>query len=89
MTDDLWIRSHHPAPGAGVRLACFPHAGGAAGYWFPLSAALTPGIEVLSVQYPGRHDRLREEPFTRAAVPRPPRATLAMPFCPPQATSTC
>jgi surfactin synthase thioesterase subunit len=64
MTDDLWIRSHHPAPGAGVRLACFPHAGGAAGYGFPLSAALTPGIEVLSVQYPGRHDRLREQPFT-------------------------
>ncbi|MET9294004.1 alpha/beta fold hydrolase [Streptomyces sp. NPDC003077] len=55
-----WIRRYHPAPDAGVRLVCLPHAGGSASYWFPMSAALSPRIDVLSVQYPGRQDRLNE-----------------------------
>ncbi|MGW0790138.1 thioesterase II family protein [Streptomyces sp. NPDC002911] len=41
---------------------CFPHAGGAASYYRPLSAALSPGVDVLAVQYPGRQNR-RTEPF--------------------------
>jgi surfactin synthase thioesterase subunit len=40
---------------------CFPHAGGAASYYLPLSQLLTPRIEVLAVQYPGRQDRRREQ----------------------------
>lgn len=56
----LWLRRFHPAPQAKVRLVCCPHAGGAAGTYFPASAALSPDIEVLSVQYPGRQDRLSE-----------------------------
>ncbi|MER8262134.1 thioesterase II family protein [Streptomyces albidoflavus] len=55
-----WIRRYHPAPGAGVRLVCLPHAGGSASYWFPMSAALAPRVDVLSVQYPGRQDRHAE-----------------------------
>jgi surfactin synthase thioesterase subunit len=43
-------------------LCCFPHAGGSASFYQPLSAALAPGIEVLAVQYPGRQDR-RAEPL--------------------------
>jgi surfactin synthase thioesterase subunit len=43
-------------------LCCFPHAGGSASFYRPLSAALAPGIEVLAVQYPGRQDR-RAEPL--------------------------
>ncbi|WP_042389076.1 thioesterase II family protein [Streptacidiphilus melanogenes] len=58
---DLWIRRFHPAPDAKVRLLCLPHAGGSASFYFPVSAALSPGIEVLAVQYPGRQDR-RSEP---------------------------
>uniref|UniRef100_A0AAU3GVM0 Alpha/beta fold hydrolase n=1 Tax=Streptomyces sp. NBC_01401 TaxID=2903854 RepID=A0AAU3GVM0_9ACTN len=61
---DTWIRRFHPAPDARVRLVCLPHAGGAASYWYPLSAAEAPEIEVLAVQYPGRQDRYREPCLT-------------------------
>ncbi|MFV0127802.1 thioesterase II family protein [Streptomyces sp. HMX112] len=57
-----WIRNFHPAPRAGVRLFCFPHAGGAASAYFPFSAALSGEVEVLTFQYPGRQDRLAEPP---------------------------
>jgi pyochelin biosynthetic protein PchC len=61
MTDtDLWIRRFHPADGAATQLLCLSHAGGAASYFFPVSRALSPEIDVLAVQYPGRQDRLRE-----------------------------
>ncbi|GAB2649147.1 alpha/beta fold hydrolase [Saccharopolyspora gloriosae] len=56
-----WIRRFHPAAAPGPRLVCFPHAGGAASYYFPMSKALAPDVEVLAVQYPGRQDR-RAEP---------------------------
>ncbi|MFC5751448.1 thioesterase II family protein [Actinomadura rugatobispora] len=59
-----WIRRFHPAPDAGTRLVCFPHAGGSASFYHPVSAALAPGIEVLTVQYPGRQDRRAEQPIT-------------------------
>ena len=55
-----WLRRYHPAPEAPMRLVYFPHAGGAANSSFQLSAALPPVAEVVSVQYPGRHDRFGE-----------------------------
>ncbi|MCR6487192.1 alpha/beta fold hydrolase [Amycolatopsis sp. OK19-0408] len=55
-----WIRRFHPAPSATARLVCFPHAGGSASYFHPVSAALSPAVEVLAVQYPGRQDRHTE-----------------------------
>lgn len=61
MTDDLWVRRFHPAPNAPARLLCLPHAGGSASYFFPVSRALAPRVEVLAIQYPGRQDR-RAEP---------------------------
>ncbi|KOX50641.1 thioesterase II family protein [Streptomyces sp. NRRL F-6492] len=60
-TEDLWIRNFHPAPDAAVRLVCFPHAGGSASFYFPVSRALAPGADVFVAQYPGRQDR-RTEP---------------------------
>jgi surfactin synthase thioesterase subunit len=57
-----WVRRFHPAPDARTRLICFPHAGGSATFYFPVSRALSPRIEVLAIQYPGRQDR-RHEPF--------------------------
>lgn len=57
---DRWLRRFHPPPEGGVRLICFPHAGGSAAYYFPISQALSSSIEVLAVQYPGRQDRWRE-----------------------------
>jgi surfactin synthase thioesterase subunit len=56
-----WIRRFHPAPQAAHRLVCFPHAGGSASFYFPVSRALAPGADVLAIQYPGRQDR-RHEP---------------------------
>ncbi|MFI1285896.1 thioesterase II family protein [Streptomyces sp. NPDC020858] len=55
--DGAWLRRFHPAPDAGVRLVCFPHAGGSATFYFPVSGALSRSMEVLAVQYPGRQDR--------------------------------
>jgi surfactin synthase thioesterase subunit len=57
----LWIRRFHSAPDPVVRLACLPHAGGAASFFFPVSRALSPDSEVLAVQYPGRQDRRAEK----------------------------
>ncbi|MGH3243384.1 MAG: thioesterase II family protein [Spirillospora sp.] len=61
---DTWVRRFHESPGAAARLVCFPHAGGAASFFFPVSAALRPKTQVLAVQYPGRQDRRAEEPIT-------------------------
>ncbi|GGO97776.1 thioesterase II family protein [Wenjunlia tyrosinilytica] len=60
--DGLWCRRFHPAQDAADRLVCFPHAGGSASFYFPVSAALSPRVDVLAVQYPGRQDR-RSEPI--------------------------
>jgi len=57
---DAWIRIYRPTRSARIRLVCLPHAGGAASYFMPVAAKLTPEIEVLAVQYPGRQERLRE-----------------------------
>jgi pyochelin biosynthetic protein PchC len=53
----VWIRRFHPARRSALRLACFPHAGGSASFYYPVSESLAPSIEVLAVQYPGRQDR--------------------------------
>ncbi|WP_030293827.1 thioesterase II family protein [Streptomyces katrae] len=58
---EKWVRRTHPAPDSEVRLVCLPHAGGSASFYFPLSKALAPAVEVLAIQYPGRQDR-RHEP---------------------------
>ncbi|MFK0246441.1 thioesterase II family protein [Amycolatopsis azurea] len=55
-----WTRCFHPAPEAGMRLVAFPHAGGSASAYRPLSAALSPTVEVHTAQYPGRQDRMGE-----------------------------
>ncbi|MEV5197329.1 alpha/beta fold hydrolase [Streptomyces clavifer] len=51
-----------------MRLVCFPHAGGAASAFLPLSRALGGHLDVLAVQYPGRQDRRREEPYHSIAA---------------------
>lgn len=62
MTDDAWFRGFQQGPDDGARLLCFPHAGGSASSFRPLSARLAPHAEILAVQYPGRQDRRRERP---------------------------
>jgi surfactin synthase thioesterase subunit len=55
-----WLRRFHPEPGTGARLLLLPHAGGSAGYFFPMSKALSAVVDVLVIQYPGRQDRLTD-----------------------------
>lgn len=57
-----WFRRYGQAPQDGPRLVCFPHAGGAASAFVPLSRTLAPAVDVVAVQYPGRQDRHQEPP---------------------------
>lgn len=76
---DLWARRFTPGPPGGARLVCFPHAGGSASFYLPVSRALAPVAEVLALQYPGRQERHREkclesidemaDPITEVLVP--------------------
>ncbi|MCY0941375.1 thioesterase II family protein [Streptomyces antarcticus] len=59
---DEWFRTFGEPVRGTLRLICFPHAGGAASAFLPMSRALAPDIEVLAVQYPGRQDRFHETP---------------------------
>ena len=58
--EGLWIRRYHPAPDARRQLVCFPHAGGSASFFHPVSAQLSSTADVLCIQYPGRQDRRGE-----------------------------
>lgn len=63
-----WVRLFHPAPAPKARVVCFPHAGGSATFFHPVSGALHPDIEVLAIQYPGRQDRRAEDPIADIAT---------------------
>jgi surfactin synthase thioesterase subunit len=60
---DLWCRRYRPTRNATARLVCLPHAGGSAPFFLPVAAALSPGIDVVAIQYPGRQDRRGEPPL--------------------------
>lgn len=55
------VRAPHSRQDPVARLACFPHAGGAADTFAAMAGSLPDDIEVLTVQYPGRHER-RSQP---------------------------
>ncbi|MGW1884453.1 thioesterase II family protein [Streptomyces sp. NPDC001970] len=57
-----WFRQYQRDSASGLRLFCFPHAGGAASTYVPLARALAPAAEVVAIQYPGRQDRRNEPP---------------------------
>lgn len=59
----LWFRRFRPASCEAPLLLCLPHAGGVAGTFHDLAVHLSPHIDVLAVQYPGRQDRLGETPY--------------------------
>jgi surfactin synthase thioesterase subunit len=59
----LWFRRYRPGRNPSARLVCLPHAGGSAPFFLPVAAALSPGVDVVAVQYPGRQDRRSERPI--------------------------
>ncbi|MEV6105519.1 alpha/beta fold hydrolase [Streptomyces sp. NPDC051940] len=80
-TAGAWIRRFHPADDAAARLVCFPHAGGSASYYFPVSRALSPGLDVVTVQYPGRQDRRHEPCLDDARLLADRTAEELRPWC--------
>ena len=62
---DGWLYSFKPAPKAGLRMFCFPYAGGNAMVFRDWAEKLPPGVEVSAVQLPGRGNRMQEPPVTR------------------------
>jgi len=62
-----WLRRFHRDASDELTLVCFPHAGGSASTYLPISAALNPTVQVYAAQYPGRQDRLSEQPYTDIA----------------------
>jgi pyochelin biosynthetic protein PchC len=59
-----WIRRYHPASPTAPVVVCLPHAGGSASFYFPLSRALAPELDVALIQYPGRQERRAERPIS-------------------------
>jgi medium-chain acyl-[acyl-carrier-protein] hydrolase len=47
-----------------MRLFCFPYAGGSAMVFQKWHRAFPESIEICPIQYPGRGNRLKEQPFT-------------------------
>jgi medium-chain acyl-[acyl-carrier-protein] hydrolase len=62
--DQSWIACKSPAPSGLLRLFCFPYAGGSASMFRAWIKPLSPVVEVLPVQLPGRGDRINEAAFT-------------------------
>ncbi|WP_433789715.1 thioesterase II family protein [Actinoplanes sp. CA-252034] len=67
MNDNAWIRRFHREPDSRVTLVCFPHAGGSASFFYPVSDAMQSTLQVVALQYPGRQDRRLERPLTSIA----------------------
>ena len=55
-----WFRCVETRPWASLRLFCLPHAGGSAVFYRTWARETGPAVEVQTVQYPGRADRLSE-----------------------------
>ncbi|WP_330301248.1 thioesterase II family protein [Streptomyces sp. NBC_00503] len=63
-TDSIWLRRYPSAQAPRLRLLCLPHAGGSASFFHSWGHAFGDDVEVLAVRYPGRQERIGEEPLT-------------------------
>lgn len=64
---ERWFRRHPVRGSVRTRLVCLPHAGGTAGSFAGWAGRLPAGTELVAVQYPGRQDRIAEEPIAGMA----------------------
>lgn len=63
-----WIAYRKPNPTAQLRLFCFPYAGGSASIFRSWQEKLPPEVEVCPIQYPGRENRLAEQPYRHLSL---------------------
>ena len=59
-----WLVCFNPQPSARLRLFCFSYAGGSAHAYRQWAGGLPSGLEILSIQLPGRGARLFEPLYT-------------------------
>ncbi|MDH6113713.1 pyochelin biosynthetic protein PchC [Kitasatospora sp. MAP12-15] len=79
-TAGTWFHRYDAPADPGLRLVCFPHAGGSPSFYRSWQRRLPAGVELLAVCYPGRQDRIGEpaitamselaDRLTRALLPR-------------------
>ena len=67
VVDSPWLLQFGKKPQAKMRLFCLPFAGGAASFYRGWSDQFPAEIELIGVQYPGRENRLFEEPIGSVA----------------------
>jgi medium-chain acyl-[acyl-carrier-protein] hydrolase len=66
--DRRWLKRHGPRSSAAeIRLLCFHHAGGSAAMFRKWPELISPEIEPIAVQLPGRADRFNELAFEHMA----------------------
>lgn len=76
-----WFSVPVPNAQAATRVICVPYAGAGASVYHTWARALSvAGIEVRSVQLPGRENRLREVPFTAMSTLIPVLAEQVAPW---------
>lgn len=60
-----WLIRQKTNSNTTVRLFCFPYAGGGASVYRQWQETMPSGVEVCSVQFPGRENRIAEQSFTK------------------------
>lgn len=60
MNNHPWFLEYEKKPQATIRLFCFHHSGGGASAYYPWRELLSPYIEMVSIQLPGRENRFTE-----------------------------
>ncbi|HEY0079191.1 MAG TPA: alpha/beta fold hydrolase [Pyrinomonadaceae bacterium] len=76
-----WLLPSAPNPRAGVRLFCFPYAGGAAHIYRSWQASLPSVVEVCPVQLPGHGQRILEPAFDHLTPLVEAAAEALLPYC--------
>lgn len=60
MAHNPWYLEYKKNPQAAIRLFCFHHSGGGASAYYSWVEHLSPHIEMIAIQLPGREDRFAE-----------------------------
>jgi len=60
MSNQSWYLEYKRNPNATIRLFCFHHSGGGASAYYPWVEHLSPNIEMVAIQLPGRENRFTE-----------------------------